>query len=156
MRKTLFAMCLLALPYVCLAQPNQSSWSNLNVLQPGQRIEVVETTSTKHSGTFVVFSETAIKYRDASGEQSIQKENIRTVRLMENKHRLRNTLICAGVGAGIGAGIGAAATQSTGSIILSVSRGKGAAVGAVLGVFGGAAVGVLLPSHSTIYSAGSH
>ncbi len=156
MRKALLVMCVLALPYVCLAQPNQSSWLNLNVLQPGQRIEVVEMTSTKHSGTFVVISETAIKYRDASGEQSIQKEDIRTVKLMENKHRLRNTLICAGVGAGIGAGIGAAATQQTGSILLSVNRGKGAAVGAVLGVFGGAAVGVLLPSHSTIYNVGTH
>ena len=156
MRKTLFVICLLALPYVCLAQSNQSFWSNLNALQPGQRIEVAESTSTKHSGTFVVFSETAIKYRDASGEQSVQKENIRTVKLMENKHRLRNALICAGVGAGIGAVIGAASTQQTGSILLSVSRGQGAAVGAVLGVFGGAVVGVLLPSHSTIYNAGTH
>jgi hypothetical protein len=51
---------------------------------------------------------------------------------MENKHRLRNTLV-AGVGAGVGAGIGA-----------------------VLGGLGGAVVGILLPSHSTIYQVSSH
>jgi hypothetical protein len=124
-------------------------------LQPGQKIQLTEVNSTKHSGTFLAVSDSAIRYQTDSGEQAIQKENIRTVKVMDNKHRLRNTLIFAGIGAGAGAGIGAASTGHSGSVITDVSRGKGAAVGAVIGVFAGAAVGILLPSHSTIYSAAS-
>ena len=146
MRKRLFLLCVMALPCALLAQASQSSWSNLQGLQPGLKIQLIEMNSTKHSGTFLAVSDSAIRYLTDSGEQTIQKENVRTVKVMDNKHRLRNTLIFAGIGAGAGAGIGAA----------SHSSGKGAAVGAVIGVFPGAAVGVLLPSHSTIYSVPSH
>jgi hypothetical protein len=117
---------------------------------PGHRNNLEE-----RSGTFLTVSDTAISYRDATGERSIQRQDVRSVKL-QNNHRLRNTLIFAGIGAGAGAGIGAASVQQTGSIILGVSRGKGAAVGAVIGVVAGAAVGSLLPAHSTIYSASSH
>jgi hypothetical protein len=143
-------------PCTLLAQASEASWSNLQGLQPGQKIQLIEMTSTKHSGTFVTATDSAIRYQTASGEQALQKENVRTVKLMENKHRLRNTLIFAGIGAGVGAGIGAASTQQTGSILLSVSHAKGAGVGAVIGVIAGAAVGALLPSHSTIYNVPSH
>jgi len=156
MRKLLFLIFLFGLSCVSLAQGSQASWSNLHSLQPGLKIQLTEMNSAKHSGIFVAISDTAIRLHTASGEQAIQKENVRTVKVMNNKHRLRNTLIFAGIGAGAGAGIGAASVQQTGSIILSVSRGKGAAVGAVIGVIAGAAVGALLPSHETIYNAGSH
>jgi hypothetical protein len=156
MRKLLFLIFLFGQSCVSLAQGNQASWSNLHSLQPGLKIQLIEMNSTKRSGIFVAISDTAIRLQTASGEQAIQKENVRTVKLMNNKHRLRNTLIFAGIGAGAGAGIGAASVQQTGSILLSVSRGKGAAVGAVIGVVAGATVGALLPSHETIYNAGSH
>jgi hypothetical protein len=125
-------------------------------LQPGLKIQLTEINRTKHSGVFLAASDSAIRLQTDSGEQAIQKENVRTVKVTDNKHRLRNTLIFAGIGAGAGAGIGAASTGHGGSIITDVSRGKGAAVGAVIGVFAGAAVGVLVPSHSTVYSVGSH
>jgi hypothetical protein len=156
MRKLLFLIFLFGLSCVSLAQGKQASWSNLQSLQSGLKIQLIEMNSTKHSGIFVAISDTAIRLQTSSGEQAIQKENIRTVKLMDNKHRLRNTLIFAGIGAGAGAGIGAASTGHGGSIILSVSHGKGAAVGAVIGVVAGAAVGALLPSHDTLYNAGSH
>jgi hypothetical protein len=157
MRKMLpFLLCVLGLPCALLAQASQSSWSNLQGLQPGLKIQLIEMNSTKHSGTFLAVSDSAIRYQTDSGEQATQKENVRTVKLMENRHRLRNTLIFGGIGAGAGAGIGAASTGHAGSIIFGVSRGKGAAVGAVVGVIAGATVGALLPSHSTIYSVSSH
>jgi hypothetical protein len=81
------------------------------------------------------------------------------VKLLENKHRLRNTLIVAGVGAGVGAAIGAASHKSCSSQSFCLDIGGSALPaggGAVLGGVGGAVVGALLPSHSTIYRVSSH
>ena len=142
-----------------MAQANHASWSELSGLQPGQKIQVVGMTSKKHSGKFVSISDTAISYRETNGEQSIPKQEVLSVKLMEHKHRLRNTLIVAGVGAGVGAGIGAAVHKpcSSQSFCLDI---RGAALpagaGAVFGGLGGAVVGFLLPSHSTIYQVSSH
>lgn len=159
MRMILVLLCVLELPWASQAQANQASWALLSRLQAGQNIQVVDTASKKHSGTFTSVSDTAISFRAAAGEQSIQKQDVRSVRLMKNTHRLRNTLIVAGVGAGVGAGIGAATYKSCGQgpFCLDIGgRGLPTAIGAVIGGLGGAAVGALLPSHSTIYSVSSH
>ena len=149
MRKGLFLICVLGLSCVSWAQTNRASWANLTVLHAGQKIQIVDMNSKKHSGTFVSVSDTAISYQEAASEQTIQKQDIRSVKLMENKHRLRNTLIGGAVGAGAGAGIGAASWENHGFL---GSKGVGAAVGAVIGLVGGVVVGVLLPSHKMIYS----
>jgi hypothetical protein len=78
------------------------------------------------------------------------------VKLMQNKHRLRNTLIGAGVGAGAGAAIGAAAGGCSPGEWWCIGRGPTAAIFGVIGGVGGTAVGALWPSHSTIYDVGSH
>ena len=104
-------------------------------------------------------SDTAISYRGSNGEQSIPKQDVLSVKLMVNKHRLRNTLIGAGVGAGVGAVIGAALHKPCSSQSFCFDIGGAAlpaGVGAVLGGVGGAVVGVLLPSHSTIYQVKPH
>ena len=92
MRKILFLVCVLGLSCVSLAQ-SKTDWSSLTSLRAGQKIQIVDTQSKKHSGTFVSGSDTSISYRDTVGEHSIEKQEIRTVTIMENKHRLRNTLI---------------------------------------------------------------
>jgi hypothetical protein len=136
--------CLLAMPSVVSAQ-----WENLNTLQAGQKIQVVQT-SKKDSGTFLSVSDKEISLQGKSGTQSIHRQDVRSVKLMENKHRLRNTLIGTAVGAGAGAGISAAAWEPRG---FAGGRGTGAAVGAVIGAVGGTIVGALWPSHETIYKA---
>jgi hypothetical protein len=136
--------CLLAMPSVASAQ-----WENLNTLQAGQKIQVLQT-SKKDSGTFLSVSDKEISLQGKSGTQSIHRQDVRSVKLMENKHRLRNTLIGAAVGAGAGAGISAAAWEPRG---FAGGRGTGAAVGAVIGAVGGTIVGALWPSHETIYKA---
>lgn len=153
MRKFLFLMIVLAVPCSSWAQNSRSSWANLSGLQGGQGIQIVETNSTKHSGTFVNASDTALSYRDAGGEQTIRKPNIRTVKLSRNTHRLRNTLIGGAVGAGVGAASVAGVWENSGFV---GGKGTGAAIGAGLGFLAGAIVGVLIPSHSTIYNAGDH
>jgi len=159
MRKVLFLVCVLGLPCVLPAQVNQPSWTSLSSLQSGQNIQIVDTVSKKYTGAFISVSDTAVSLRDTSGEKSIQKQDVRSVKLMVNKHRLRNTLIGAGVGAGVGAGIGAAVYKpcSAPSFCIDVGgRALPTGIGAVVGGLGGAVVGALLPSHSTLYSASSH
>ena len=159
MRKIFLLLFVLGLSCAAFAQTDRASWANLSGLQPGQRIQVVGTTSKKHSGSFVSVSDTAISYRETNGQQSIPKQDVIRVKLMEHKHRLRNTLILAGVGAGVGAGIGAALHKSCSSQSFCLDIGGAAlpaGVGAVVGGLGGAVVGVLLPSHTTIYQVSPH
>ncbi len=152
-------LCVLGLSCASWSQTNRASWANLSALQAGQKIQIVDMNSKKRSGTFVSVSDKAISYQGAAGEQMIQKQDVRSVKLMENRHRLRNTLIGGAVGAGAGAGIAAAADQpcsSQGFCIDPIGRGGAAGIGALVGFVGGAVVGVLWPSHKMIYSVNSH
>jgi len=137
MPKILFLICLVGLPGASSAQSGRTSWSNLGALQAGQAIQVVDMNSQERSGTFLSVSETAIAYRDTAGEQTIQKQDVRSVKLLENRYRLRNSLIGAAAGAGTGAGIGAASWEKRGFL---GGRGAGAAVGAAIGCTGGRSV----------------
>lgn len=160
MRKSLLLICVLGLSCVSRgAQTSRASWANLSGLQAGQKIQIVDMNTKKHSGTFVSVSGTTLSYQDSAGEQTIQTQNVRCVKLMKNKHRLRNTLIGGAVGAGVGAGIGAATSHpcsSQGLCIQPIGKGGVAGIGAIVGFVGGAVVGVLLPSHEMIYSVNSH
>lgn len=85
-----------------------------------------------------------------AGSQAIQRQDVVSVKLMKNKHRLRNTFIGAGIGAGVGAVIGASWNNGF------VARGVAAAVTAGVILVPGAVVGALVPDHTTIYSVSSH
>jgi len=167
MRTTLFLICVLGTRFVSGAQTDQGSWANLSALRAGQKIQVVDMNSKKHSGIFVNASDTAISYQETGGEQTIQKQDVRSVKLMESKHRVRNTLVGmgvgGGVGAGVGAGIGAATFHSCSSqsfCIQPVGKGGQTGIAAAVGFAGGAAVGAvvgaLLPGHRTIYRVNPH
>jgi hypothetical protein len=158
MRKVLLLIYLVGIACASRAQVDRTSWTNVSGLQTGQKIQIVEMNSKKHSGTFVTVSNTAIAYQDAAGEQTIQKQDVRSVKLMENKHRLRNALLIGGLGAGVGAGIGAAEFHSCTSqsfCIQPAGKGAYAGIGAAVGFAGGAVVGALTPSHTTIYRVNS-
>jgi len=148
MRMILPVLVILAFSCASAALDAQSSWANLNGLKVGQKILVIEENSKKHSGTFLSVSDSAITFRESTGERSVQKADVRRVKL-RNQRRLRNTLIGTGVGAGAGAVLGAATAPSDGFF------GKGYAA-AFVGTAGGAvgsAIGVLLATHNTVYSA---
>jgi hypothetical protein len=159
MRLLAIAVCLLAIPSVSSAQTDWSSWANLSALQPGQKIQVTRMNSKKDSGRFLNASGTAIILKERSGEQTIQKQDVRAVKLMKNTHRLRNTLIGAAAGAGMGAGIGAATYRPCKpppnsyffTCLIDVGRGPQSAFGATAGLVGGAVTGALWPSHPIIY-----
>ncbi len=172
MRKVLFLLCILGMRGASWAQSNPASWENLNTLQTGEKVQVVEMNAAKVSGTFVNVSDTAMSLQVKAGQQMVQRQEVRSVKLMKHQHRLRNTLIGAAVGAGAGAGIGAATHRhvictapcslqnpntflgNEASSLLSSSQ--AAAVGAVIGLVGGTVVGAVWPSHKTIYRVQGH
>jgi hypothetical protein len=159
MRLLAIAVCVLAIPGVSSAQTDKSSWANLNALQPGQKIQVIRMNSKKDSGHFLYISDTAIILQERSGEQTIQKQDVRAVKLMKNTHRLRNTFIGAAAGAGLGASIGAATYRQCVpppdsylfGCLFDLGRGTQSAFGAAVGLVGGAVAGALWPSHQIIY-----
>lgn len=153
MRKLMLLVFVLGIPCSSWAQGGQASWESLNALHAGDKIQVAEMNSKVVSGTFVSYSDTAISLQERSGQQTIQKQDVGSVKLTKNKQRLRNTLIGAGVGAGAGAGTGAGTWENRGFL---GGKGVGAAVGAVIGAIAGAVVGALVPSHHTVYRAPTH
>ena len=158
MRNLWIFVCFLGIPSTAISQTSQQSWESLSTLQPGQKVQVVEMGSKTESGTFLSFSSTAISLQESAGAQVVQRQDVRSIKFMEHSHRLRNTLIAAGVGAGVGAVIGAATNlhpcgTASPSCLPILSTPESAGIVAVVGFVGGAVVGLLLPSHKTIYNA---
>jgi hypothetical protein len=159
MRKLLVAICICGASCILHAQRNPANWENLRALHAGDKIQVREGNSTKVTGTLVSVSDAAISLQAGGASQSIQKQEVESVKLMKNRHRLRNTLILAGVGAGVGAGIGAAQHHSCAPQTFCLDFGGRtlpAAIGGTIGLLGGAVTGALLPSRDTIYTVKAH
>jgi hypothetical protein len=149
MRKLVVLICVLGVPCASLAQSNSASWDNLKALQAGEKIQVAQIKLNTVSGPFVSVSDAAISVEVEGGPQTIQRQEVRSVRLARHGHRLRNSLI----GGGVGAGMGAATDKLCQPCFFSISRGTVAEVFAVGGFAIGAAIGALLPSDVTIYRA---
>jgi hypothetical protein len=163
MRSILIAILLLIMPCLSSAQAVNSSWANLSTVRSGQKIQVVQMNSKKVSGTFLDVSDSGITLRDKAGEITIGRPDVRIVRLLKDRHRLRNALIGASIGAGAGAGIGAAsyrqkcAPGNMGIVVCGqpfFSKGFDAAFGAAVGFVGGATFGALWPTREIIYRVG--
>ena len=132
-------------------QSDQASWANLSTLHAGQKIRIVDIKAKKHSGTFVGVSESAISYQDDAGSQTIQKPDVRSVKVPK-RHRVLNTVIGAAIGAGAGAGILYGVWENHGYV---GGKATGAGVGALIGGVLGATVGVFMPTSVTIYRVNS-
>jgi hypothetical protein len=152
MRKFLLLIWVLGTACSLWGQTEKGSWESLSTLQAGQKIQVVDANAKKHSGALVSVSATAISLQEAGGEQSVAKQDVRSVKV-SGHHRWRNTLIGGGVGAGAGAGILAAAWEDRGFVR---GKGTGAAVGAAIGGAVGLAIGALMPTSNTVYSVKAH
>jgi hypothetical protein len=158
MRKSALVAMLLGMPLLSRAQTAQNSWGALNTLHAGQRIEIIETNLKRHAGTFSTVTDESIQLREG-GDVGIKREDVMRVTLLDKNHRLRNALIFGAVGAGASAGIGAATHHhvycttpcSLQNPNTFFSSSQAAAVGAMIGLTGGAGIGAAIPSHPTIY-----
>jgi hypothetical protein len=159
MRKVALMAILLGMPVLSVAQAPRSSWTELNTLHAGQKIEVVETSLKKHKGAFSTVTDEVLQLREGGDDVGIKREDVMRVTLLDQSHRLRNALLLGVGGAGGGAGIAAAASRcstSSGFNLCGIGRGAEVAVGAAVGLVGGAGVGAAIPSHPTIYRIERH
>jgi hypothetical protein len=157
MRKTALACFLILIPCSLRAQDKKGDWKALYSLRSGEKIELIETGMKKHVGTFSTVTEEAIQLREGSNDIGIRKENVARVTLLAKSHRLRNAAILGAVGGGVGAGIGVAASRCSNTPaafnLCGIGRGPEVAIGALVGLVGGAGIGAAIPSHPTIYRA---
>ena len=151
MRTMLKLLCIVAFLCASASVKGQNSWASLSGLKVGQKIQIVEMNSKKHSGNFLSASDSAITFTEGSAQKSVQKADVRSVNLQTHK-RMRNTLIGAGVGFGslawIGGGFGASYGASEAATGVALLGGVGALIGAP--------IGALIPTRDTIYNVNSH
>ncbi len=134
-------------------QPGKDSWDNLNRLQAGQKIKLVQMDLKSLKGQFLGFTDEMISLRIKKDEVAVPREDVLRVSLRGKGKRGKSALVGAGLGAVLGAISGAAVgadfneAGETGVSML-VFTPIGAGVGAAVG----AAVPFIL-SYQTIYRA---
>ena len=135
------------------AQKDKGSWSDLNRLKSGQRIEVIETNMKSHSGRFVAVTDDVLSLQEKGSDVSIKREDVVRVSTSSGPRRGEHAVIGLVIGGAIGAGIGAAAGSSgSKNGFLDVNtRGIGALIGVALGAPSGALVGAVIPASTTVY-----
>ena len=87
---------------LCYGQaPIPTGWTALASIDPGHKIRV-ETSTKKHTGTFMGASDECITLNTEDRQLSIPRGDVKRVYFRSHSHRLRNTLIGAGIGAAVG------------------------------------------------------
>ena len=147
MRVIVTTFLLLLVPRFGLAQSPQNNWDNLKQLQPGQKIEVVDTSMKSLQGPFVAVSEEALTLQGGKSQESVERAKVVRVSVRDTSHRTRNMLLGAGILGGI--------TLIPGVIIIGINNNEGNSCGACVAVIaagfaGGAALGAI-PGSRTIY-----
>lgn len=146
MRKILIGLCLILASNFAWCK-SKNAWENLNTLQAGDKVQIVEKDRTKVSGAFVSVNPQGITLYEKSGKASIEESNVVRVRL--GGQRMRHLLIGIGIGAGSGAAWGA--VDYNGCNNCAVTRGAAVGAGILVGVAVGAVVGGLMPDYKTVY-----
>jgi hypothetical protein len=118
---------------------SESDWEELKQLNRGLIIKVDLNDAKSYRGELQGSSDEEILVRLTSGETTFARQNIRRVSVKGESHRLRNTLIGAGIGAGFGLGI-----ASSGCFGCSGAKVK-VVVAFMLGL-PGAGVGAIIPT----------
>jgi len=150
MRVIVTTFLLLLVPGFGLAQSPQHNWDNLKQLQPGQKIEVVDTSMKSLRGPFVSVSEEAITLRVGKSQESIERAKVVRVSVRDTSHRTRNMLLGAAIARGAALTVGLLANGP------ASNEGNGCA-GCVAGLAaaaagGGAGLGAI-PGSRTVYRA---
>jgi hypothetical protein len=134
----------------------QTDWTNLNQLQPGEEIRLVEIDSTRHAGAFVAISETAISLREGAAELSVAQSQVQQVSV--RKRGLRHPGAWMLGGAAVGTAAGVLLTVTVDRIYPGTSSAAGIIGGAVLGAVAALLLNVAtisrFPTYKTIYRAG--
>ncbi len=134
------AAVLLASPLI-RAQNAAYNWDNLGRLRAGQKIEVVDTKMKSTQCRFAGYSGSGLLVRTGTGEMSIPRTQVFSIKDREHSGRGRNILLGLGIGAAAGFAIGAVKGKTyheageTGvfiAVFTPIGAGAGTLAGAVL------------------------
>ena len=126
-------------------EPDERSWKNLNHIQAGQTIQVVQMDLKSTKGTFLHVSDEAIFLRVKGNDVNVPQADVLRVSRLDVGKRGRNMKVGLGVGTAAGVLIGAAVARpyfdegtgfKPGAIILT-GAGTGAGLGIALGASSG-------------------
>lgn len=126
-----------------------ADWDAVQRIPAAQRIEITERSGGgRLRVTLVSASPDAVVVREASGERSIPRSNIRELRVFDSGRRIHRGLLWTLLGAGVGAGASLAACSACPNEghDLATYVPLGIAVGAAVG-----AVGFLSAPYRTVY-----
>ncbi len=127
--------------------PGKDSWDNLNRLQAGQKIQVVQMDMKSLKGRFLGFSEKAISVRIKKDEVTIQRPNVLRV-ILQGGGRSKNALTGLVIGAVAGLVLGAIVDHKD-----DLDSNDGKIFAPLVFGGGGAALGSVFPGFHTIYRA---
>jgi hypothetical protein len=99
----MIAVLFVMLPRLAVARAASSEWSDLTNLKPGQLIRVELNDTKSFEGVLQAVHAEHITVRQSAGEQTYARKDVQRVYFKDKNHRLRNTLIGAGIGAGLAA-----------------------------------------------------
>jgi hypothetical protein len=115
-----------------------ADWNAVQRIPATQKIEVIERSgSGRLRATLVSASPDSVVVREAAGERSIARADVRELRVFDSGRRVHRGLLWTLVGAGAGAGASLAACTSCSG------EGRETTTYAPLGVAAGAAIGAL-------------
>src|SRR5262245_24484776 len=84
------------------AQSARTSWNNLKKAKVGQEIEIVLSDAVSYKGTLKSWNDVGIIAQVSTGEMLFTRSDVMRVARHKPGHRLRHTLIAAGIGAAFG------------------------------------------------------
>jgi hypothetical protein len=121
-------------------------WATVQALPSGESIKVALQNGSAPHGKFQSATESNIVIGSGSSQQTLARENVRSVSVKDHGHRGRHALIGAAIGAGAGLGLGIAVDNdcTKNSFVCTGNRGK-AILTPVFALIG-AGIGAALPS----------
>jgi hypothetical protein len=128
-----------------LAAAQKTNWANVKSLPSGAEIRVSLENGKSYRGQLQSVTDDSLIVIAASSQETLARAQIKKIATKSAGHRLRNTLIGAGVGAGAGLGIGAG-TDAGCSPHCFIGNNLGKEVLTPIGLVIGAIVGVAWPT----------
>jgi hypothetical protein len=136
---------LLILLTAALATAQKTNWANVKSLPSGAEIRVSLENGKPYRGQFQSATDDSLIVMGINSQETLPRAQISKIATKSAGHRLRNTLIGAGVGAGAGLGIGAGSDAGC-SPHCFLGNNLGKAIFTPLGALVGAIIGVAWPT----------
>ncbi|MDP9171980.1 MAG: hypothetical protein M3N54_15290 [Acidobacteriota bacterium] len=134
--------CLLLFTFQIKAQTQ--SWSSVKAISPGTEIRIAG--ASPIHGTLQTVSDDTLVINSTTGSKTFDRPQITRVSVKKTSHRMRNTLLGAGVGAVGGLAVGAASDHSCAPSGCFFGNNFGKEILTPAGAVIGALVGVLFPT----------